>query len=209
MAVTLTVDALMAALRLTDTAEERAEATVKLASATATVERRAPDAPDAIQNEAAIRVAGYLYDMPTAGMAERYGNPFRSSGAASLLFPWVIHRGGSTGEDIEDEDEDDDVATIRRYVQVSPFTVNFAWQDISLAYPAGDYQLQVSGEGVQYARATMAPSGSQQYFVAGNREIVEFAGGVATVSTWVKLTGGPTTPGGETEVLMPVRKYAD
>ena len=62
MAVTLTVDALMAALRLTDTAEERAEATVKLASATATVERRAPDAPDSIQDEAVIRIAGYLYD---------------------------------------------------------------------------------------------------------------------------------------------------
>ena len=209
MAVSLTAEALRDALRLTDSPEETAQATRLLTSATATVERRAPDAPGAIQNEAAIRVAGYLYDQPTAGMAERYGNAWRNSGAASLVFPWAVHRGGSTAEVIEDEDEVDDVATTRQYEQVAPFAVDFTWSNISASYADGDYQLQVAGDGVEYARATMAPSGSQQYFFAGSRELVEFEGGVLTVSTWIKLSGSAITPGGATEVLMGVRRVAN
>ena len=207
MAVSLTAEALRDALRLTDSPEETAQATRLLTSAIATVERRAPDAPDAIQNEAAIRVAGYLYDQPTAGMAERYANAWRNSGAASVVFPWVIHRGGSTGEDIEDDVEGGDVATVQRFIQDSPFTVTFDWQNISAAYSAGDYQLQVS-ETVLYARMVAAPSGGQDSFVADAQDLIEFAGGIATTPTWVKLSGGPTTSGGETELLMPVRRYA-
>ena len=199
----------MAALRLTDSPEERAEATRLLAPATVLVEKRAPKAPDAIQNEAVIRLAGYWYDQPVAGKGSGYAHAFRNSGAGSVLASWVVHRAGIIGAVVVvDEDEGGEVATVQRFIQDSPFTVTFVWQNISAAYSAGDYQLQVSAT-VLYARAVAAPSGGQDFFVADAQDLIEFAGGIATTPTWVKLSGGPTTPGGETELLMPVRRYAD
>ena len=67
MAVTLTIAALSGALRLSDDAAEQAEAMRLLAYATEAVEQHAPDAPEATQNEAVIRLAAYLYDQPNAG----------------------------------------------------------------------------------------------------------------------------------------------
>lgn len=86
---------LRAALRLDDGAEVNAEITRLLASTSAMVERHAPDAPDTIQNEAVIRVAGYVYDQPTASRGDSYANAMRSSGAARFLLPWVEHRAGA------------------------------------------------------------------------------------------------------------------
>ena len=94
MAVTLTMPELRAALRLDD-GEVNADVTRLLASATALVERHAPEAPAAMQNEAVIRVAGYWYDQPTAHRGDGFSNAIRSSGAGSLLLPWVEHRAGA------------------------------------------------------------------------------------------------------------------
>ncbi len=97
MAVTLDVAALRNALRLGDTAEETAEVTRLLAYATEAVTRYAPDAPDTIHDEAAIRVAGYLADQPNAGRRDAFANALRSSGAAAILVPYRAHGLGVAG----------------------------------------------------------------------------------------------------------------
>ena len=99
MAVTLTVDALLAAMRLGDSAEELAEATRLLDYSTLAVEQHAPEAPSAAQNEAVIRLASQMYDQPTATRGA-YSNAMRNSGAARILFPYRLHRAGSTQDAI-------------------------------------------------------------------------------------------------------------
>ena len=94
--VTLTVAELAAALRLGDSTEETAEATRLLAFATAAVTKHAPDAPDVVLNEAAVRLAAYLFDMPNAGRGAGYADAVRNSGAAAILLPYRVHRAGST-----------------------------------------------------------------------------------------------------------------
>ena len=100
MAVTLTQAELSAALRLGTSAEEVAEATRLLTYATEAVTQHAADAPDAVQNEAAIRLAGYLFDQPFAGRGHGYANALRNSGAARILLPYRVHRAGSTNDAI-------------------------------------------------------------------------------------------------------------
>ena len=95
MAVTITADTLRDALRLDETAEETAEVTRLLAVATEAVEKYGPDAPATVQNEAVIRVAGYLLDAPTAARGTGYADPVRNSGATALLAPYRVHRGGA------------------------------------------------------------------------------------------------------------------
>ena len=97
MAVTLTAADLCGALRADKSAAEMREIQRLLTYTTAAVTRHAPDAPDAVHNEAAIRVAGYLYDGPAAGRASAYANPLRNSGAAAMLAPYRGHRAGVTG----------------------------------------------------------------------------------------------------------------
>ena len=60
----------------------------------------APDAPDSIKDEAAVRFVGYLYDAPHAG-AGVHVDAMRHSGAMSLL-AWWRHDGADTvdGADI-------------------------------------------------------------------------------------------------------------
>ena len=96
MAVTLTVQELAASLRLGGSPEELAEATRLLAYTSESVERHAPHAPDVAQNEAAIRLAGFLYDQPFAGRGLSFAHALRSSGAASILLPYRIHRASSS-----------------------------------------------------------------------------------------------------------------
>lgn len=89
MAVTLTRAQLAVELRLatseTDTIAAGIAAVLDraLAAATALVTEYAPDAPDALHNEAVVRVAARLYD--ESGSEARGGNPFVQSGAAHLL----------------------------------------------------------------------------------------------------------------------------
>ena len=98
MAVDISVAALAAALRLGDSAEETAEATRLLAYATTAVETYAPGAPANVQNEAVIRLAGYLFDRPMAARGAAYANAARNSGALRMLLPYRIHRAGSTAK---------------------------------------------------------------------------------------------------------------
>ena len=102
MAVTLTAAELGAAIGV-----DSNTATRLLAVASALVERYAPEAPEAISNEGAIRSAGWLADQPSAAIrSETEGDistdyapsqmsALRHSGAMALLSPWKVRRGGA------------------------------------------------------------------------------------------------------------------
>lgn len=105
MAVTVTLAQLAVHLRLSDdpaTAPTGAEAVVLgrvLASATAMVERYAPAAPEALQNEAAVRLCGWLYDSDPSGSNPGGPAAMKSSGAVALLAPYRVRRAGAIGGD--------------------------------------------------------------------------------------------------------------
>ena len=62
----------------------------------------APDAPEAIADEATIRMTATLYDSPTAAPGDRYAAAWRNSGAEGLVSRWVVRRAGSEGEGVPD-----------------------------------------------------------------------------------------------------------
>ena len=93
--VTLTVAELAAALRVGDSAEETAEVVRLLAYATSAVAKHAPAAPAAVANEAVVRLAGYLFDQPTAGRRDAFAFALRSSGAARMLLGYTVHGAGA------------------------------------------------------------------------------------------------------------------
>jgi len=89
MAVTITLAQVAADRRLgdgTNDPEEPVKGILErhLATATALVEDRAPNAPTAVQNTAASLIVGYLYDAPVAD-GTRYANAVANSGAAAVL----------------------------------------------------------------------------------------------------------------------------
>ena len=94
MAVTLTVDKLMKNMSVDDIDDATELVTERLAYVTEAVTHNVPVAPDVVHNEAAIRLAGYLYDSPRAPSGTRYANAMRNSGAASILFPYRVHSAG-------------------------------------------------------------------------------------------------------------------
>ena len=97
MSVTLSIAELAAAMRVGDSTEETAEVTRLLAYATVEVERHAPEAVDTVHNEAAIRLASYLYDQPGTSSRANFASALRNSGAARMLLPYRIHKVGSVG----------------------------------------------------------------------------------------------------------------
>lgn len=97
MAVNVTVAELAGALRVGDSTQETTEMSRLLAYTTEAVTRHAPEAPSVVANEAAIRLAGYLYDMPDASRYAGHGDPLRNSGAARILLPYRHHRAGNIG----------------------------------------------------------------------------------------------------------------
>ena len=104
MAITLTQAELSAAIRLGDSPEETAEATRLLGYVTAAVSRNILARPmrprrKPILNEAAIRLAGYLFDMPNAGRGLSYANAGREIAARGRSYcPIVFTVPGATGE---------------------------------------------------------------------------------------------------------------
>ena len=94
MAVTCTDVQIADSLRLGYSLEELSEAARLLALVSVVVVKHAPTAPNVIHNEAAIRLASYLYDQPTAPRGDGYANALRNSGAARLLLPYRVHRAG-------------------------------------------------------------------------------------------------------------------
>ncbi len=102
MAVTRSLAQLAGDLRLGDgTLFPSGPAAVVLgridATARAMVTTYAPDAPDAIANEAYVRLAGWLYDQDPSGANPGGPNALRASGAASLLATYRVRRGGVIG----------------------------------------------------------------------------------------------------------------
>ena len=102
MALSLTQAELSAAIRLGDSVEEVAESTRLLTYVMAAISRHLGDAyeaaPEAVVNEAGIRLAGYLFDQPNAGRGVSFANAGRNSGSWTLLLPYRVHRAGSTGD---------------------------------------------------------------------------------------------------------------
>ena len=95
----MTAAALLAALRLGDSAEETAEVSRLLAYATEAVTQHAPDASDTAMNEAVRRLAGYFFDQPEASRGAAYANAMRNSGAQRMLSPYRTHRLGIADAD--------------------------------------------------------------------------------------------------------------
>ena len=48
----------------------------------------APDAPDAIKDQALIQFASYVYDQPL-GRRDAYAHAWGNSGAGALVMPWL------------------------------------------------------------------------------------------------------------------------
>lgn len=103
----MTREELQAAIGADATTAERL-----LGAAASVVQRYAPAAPEPVQVEAIVRVAGWLFQSPASGFYEaqrgerqfrlvRSVNPsaMRSSGAAALLLPWREHNALSTAAD--------------------------------------------------------------------------------------------------------------
>ena len=102
MAVSLTATALAQALGVNQALADRLHPV-----AVALVEKYAPGAPAAIQDEAAVRCAGWLAEQPAASIrSESTGDvstadnttstsPLRASGAMGLLTGWKMRRGGA------------------------------------------------------------------------------------------------------------------
>ena len=95
MAITLTQ--LAAALRLGDGVAAPSEPVLSILTrllgvAEAYTGLLAGNAPEAVQDEAIVRFAGYLYDAPTASGGDRYAAAWTNSGAAGLVSKWVTQR---------------------------------------------------------------------------------------------------------------------
>ena len=105
MAITLTPVQLADAIRADSTdADVITLVTQKLAAASAVILEYAPNAPDAIHNEAAIRMIGFLVDAPFSGGAGSFINALQGkvinldllamSGASGMMAAWRTHRAG-------------------------------------------------------------------------------------------------------------------
>ena len=99
MAVTLSIDELRDGIRAGDTQQETDVITRLLLVGTALVQKHAPNAPEAVQNEAVVRLAGYLFDQPAATSRQGYSSALRNSGARALLLAWRVVGVGVVGED--------------------------------------------------------------------------------------------------------------
>ena len=90
MAVTISRIELAAALRVGDGVNAPEEPvggiiTRLLAAATELVQGYAEDAPESVQNEAVVRLCGWMYD---AVPGRSFANAMDLSGARALLAPW-------------------------------------------------------------------------------------------------------------------------
>ena len=103
MAVVRSLAELAGDLRLGDgVTEPTGPAAVILARIDATsrvmVVAYAPLAPDEIHTEAHVRLAGYLYDSDPSGSSPGGPAALRASGAAAILGPYRVRRGGLIGK---------------------------------------------------------------------------------------------------------------
>ena len=115
MAVTLSLDDYRAALRISDTSSSSPIGLVlERISRTATVmvEAYAEDAPAPLQDEAAARLAGWLFDTDPSG--RMFGGPsaMRSSGAGAILSPYRDRRAPVVEPAAEDTEEEATMARL-------------------------------------------------------------------------------------------------
>ena len=99
MAVTLVLSDLNNELRLSGHGNENEIAMRLLRYVTAAISEHLgatayASTPDDVANQAAILLAEYLFDRPTASAGVRFANVFRNSGAAYVLVPYRSHNGG-------------------------------------------------------------------------------------------------------------------
>lgn len=169
----VTVRALAAELRISDGTADPPEPhlsilTRLLGVADAMVDQIAPDAPDAIKDEARVRFAGYLFDQPSAARGDFYSNGWRNSGAASLVARWVERRASlqaaaaATGQPAGAVDENQVREIIEEWAAEQPiyhFYSRYSIADPAIstdtAIPAGGYEIELIPE--QTAAGGIAP----------------------------------------------------
>ena len=188
--------------------KRRRKSTRLLAYVSTAVAKQAPNAPDVVHNEAARRLAGYLFDQPEAGRGDGFANAMRNSGAARILLPYRIHRAGyaDATDSTTDEVDEEPTLTTQRFEQQAPYTATPTPTDIGAAYPVARYRVQVRQSGtltpeagsILYAEGVAAPSDDDAYFRVMPGEYFEFTGGSPT---WVRA---PVD-----DVTLAVAKYAD
>ena len=93
----ITIDNLVNALRLEGTAAEIEQLNRILNYAMTAVENLASGAPDAVKDEAIVRISAYAYDRPLVAKGTAYADVIRNSGAASALLPYRSHRARAIG----------------------------------------------------------------------------------------------------------------
>ena len=102
MAITISVAELLSALRMGNTTEETTEATRLLGYSTQAISDYLGSAyagtPEAIVNEAAVRLSGYLFDQPYAHRGTGFAASLANSGAGSILLHYRVQRAGSVAE---------------------------------------------------------------------------------------------------------------
>ena len=97
----VTVADVAVALRLSADGTDLAQAQTDIISrligvAEAHIDLLAPNAPEVVQDEATIRMATYIYDMPSSSRRDSYANSWVNSGAGPLLANWIEHRANGT-----------------------------------------------------------------------------------------------------------------
>ena len=96
MAVSITD--LLAAIHVEDTAANQTAVTRVRDAVTALVEKYAPDAPDAVKDQATVQAVGYIWESPASAPARmNFANAMQNSGANALLAPWRVHGAGVIG----------------------------------------------------------------------------------------------------------------
>ena len=170
MAVTIDRGMLSNALRLGNAPDEMAEALRLLEYATEAVTKYAPHAPDVAHNEAAIRLAGYLYDAPGSFARTGYSRALANSGAASILLPYRVHRMGKAEAVAEAQaavgTPGNPVTNVS--VEESTLTVTFAdgsEEEYPIAAPAADvfdWAEEGNEDPIPADKLTNAPGGPAQ-----------------------------------------------
>ena len=80
-------------------------------AAIALIEDNAPGAPEAIKDEACVRLVATGYDQPNASSGSGYAAAWRNSGAESLVSRWVVRRtAGASAEGGETPDDEEPVS---------------------------------------------------------------------------------------------------
>ena len=91
----VTIADLLEAIHVEDNAANRTAVTRIQNAVTALIEQYAPDAPDAVKDQATVQAVGYIQEAPASAPARmNFANAMQNSGANALLAPWREHGAG-------------------------------------------------------------------------------------------------------------------